>query len=77
MYTGIAELILVFQILYMSYKAYTCLTNLIFVLQNLFLYFGSYSCAKVPIGTISRNRSESYHMQGQIRLMQIHIRYGH
>ena len=51
----------VFQILYMSYRAYTCLTELILVLQNLFLSYGSYSYAKVPVGTISRNRSESYH----------------
>ena len=57
-YTSITELIHVFQILYMSYIAYTFLTDLILVLQNLFLYFRSYSCAKVPVGTISRNRSD-------------------
>ena len=70
-YTCITELIHVFQILYMSYKAYTCLTDLILVLQNLLLSYGSYSCAKVPVGTRSRNRSGSYHIQGQIRLLQI------
>ena len=65
----ITELIHVFQILYMSYRAYTGLTDLILVLHNLFLSYGSYSCAKVSVGTISRNRSESYHIQGQIKLV--------
>ena len=44
------ELILVFQILYLYYKAYTCLTDLIFVLQILCLYYGTYSYAKVAVG---------------------------
>ena len=70
-YTCITELIHVFHILYMYYRAYTCLTDLLLVLHNLLLSYGSYSCAKVPVGTISRNRSESYHIQGQIRLLQI------
>ena len=61
----------------MHYGTCTYLMDLILVLQNLFLYFGSHTGAKVPVGTISRNKSESYHIQGQIRLMQIHIRYGH
>ena len=58
-YTCITELIHVFQILYMYFRVYTCLTDLILVLQNLLLYisYGSYSCAKVPVGTMSRNRS--------------------
>ena len=63
-YTGLTELIFV-------YRTYSCLTDLILELQNSFLYFGSYSFAKVPIGMISRNRSGSYHIQGQIRLLQI------
>ena len=70
-YTCITELIHVFQILCMSYRAYTCLTDLTLVLQNLLLSYESYSCAKVPLGTISRNKSGSYHIQGQIRLLQI------
>ena len=70
-YTYISDLVLVLQNIYMYLKSYTCLTDLILVLQNLFLSYGSYSCAKVPVGTISRNKSESYHLQGQIRLMQI------
>ena len=70
-YTGLTELGHVFQILYMSYRAYTYLTDLILVLRNLYLSYGSYSCAKVPVGTMSRNRSGSYHIQGQIRLIQI------
>ena len=70
-YTCISDLIHVFQILYMSYRAYTCLTDLILVLRNMYLSYGSYSYAKVPIGTISRNISISYHIQGQIRLLQI------
>ena len=76
-YTCITELIHVFQILYMSYRVYTCLTDLILVLltdlilvlHNLLLSYGSYSYAKVPVGTMSRNRSGSYHIQGQIRLL--------
>ena len=67
-YKCISELIHLFQILYMSYRAYTCLTDLILVLQNLLLSYESYSCANVPVGTISRNRSGLYH---------IHISYGH
>ena len=37
-------LILVFQILFLYNRAYTCLTDLILVLQSLFLYFESYTC---------------------------------
>ena len=70
-YTCIADLIHVIHILCMSYRVYTCLTELILVLQNLLLSYRSYSCAKVPVGTISRNKSGSYHIQGQIRLLQI------
>ena len=75
-YTCITELIHVFQILHVYYGTYTgltelifvyrtysCLTDLILVLRNLFLYFRSYSFAKVPVGTIIRNRSGSYHIQ--------------
>ena len=58
-YTCITELIHVFQILYMYFIIYTCLTDLILILQNLLLSYGSYSCAKVPVGTMSRNRSGS------------------
>ena len=47
------------------------------MLHNLFLSYESYYCAKVPVGTISQNISESDYLQGHIRLMQIHIRYGH
>ena len=70
-YTGISEHILVFRILYVYYRIYTCISDLIQVLQSIYLYFGSYSCMKVPVGTISQNISESYHIQGQIRLIQI------
>ena len=59
-YTCITELILVFRILYLYYLAYTCLTDLILVLQILCLYYKTYSYAKVLVGTISRNISESY-----------------
>ena len=69
--TCISDLIHVFQILYMSYRVYTCLTELILVLRNLLLSYGSYSGAEVPVGTISQNRSRSYHIQGQIRLLHI------
>ena len=55
----------------MYYRTYTCISDLIHVLQSIYLFYGSYSCAKVPVGTMSRNRSGSYHIQGQIRLLQI------
>ena len=61
-YTGPTELIFV-------YRTYSCLTDLIMVLQNSFLYFGSYSFVKVPVGTMCRNRSGSYHIEGQIGLL--------
>ena len=61
-YTGTSYLILVLRSISWSYGT-------ILVLLNLFLYFKSYSCTKVPVGTISQNRSESYHIQGQIRRM--------
>ena len=70
-YPGLTELILVLQNLYMYFKSYTCNTELILVLRNLYGSYGSYSCAKAPIGTMSRNRSGSYHIQGHIRLLQI------
>ena len=58
------------QILYVYYGTYTCLTELILILQNLYGSYESYSCAKVPVGTMSWNISGSYHIQGQIRLLQ-------
>ena len=70
-YPGLKELIPVLQNLYMYFKSYTCNKELILVLRNLYGSYGSYSCAKVPIGTMSQNRSGSYHIQGQIRLLQI------
>ena len=70
-YTCISDLIHVFQILYISYRVYTCLTELILVLRNSYWSYRTYSCAKVPVGTMSRNRSGSYHIQGRIRLIQI------
>ena len=55
----------------MYYKTYTCILDLTCILRNLYLSYGTYSCVKVPVGTISHNRSESYHIQGYIRLLQI------
>ena len=59
----------------MSYRAYTYLTDLILILQNLLLSYGSYSCAKVPVGTISRNKSDLYrYISGMdISPLQVHI----
>ena len=54
-YTCISDLILVSHNLYMYFRSYTCLTEHILVLHSIYL---SYSCAKVPVGTISRNRSD-------------------
>ena len=81
-YTSFTELIHVFKILHVYYgthtgltelifvyRTYSCLTDLILVLQNSFLYFGSYSFVKVPVGTMCRNRSGSYHIEGQIGLL--------
>ena len=70
-YISLTKLILVLRNLYWSHGTYTDLTELILVLQDLLLSYGSYSCVKVPVGTISRNGSGSYHIQGQIRLLQI------
>ena len=65
-YTCIIELIHVFQILHVYFGTYTGLTELILEFRITYWFFGSYSFAKVPVGTISRNRSGSYHIQGQI-----------
>ena len=40
---GLTELGHVFQILYMSYRAYTYLTDLILILRNLYLSYRSYT----------------------------------
>ena len=37
-------LILVFRILYLSYKAYTYLMDLVLALRNMYLSYGSYTC---------------------------------
>ena len=61
MYTGIAELILMWKYLYILlnlywyFVSYTCTTKYILVLQNLYLCCGAYSClsdTEVPVGTI-------------------------
>ena len=80
-YPGLTELILVLQNLYWSYGTYTGLTEIILVFQSTYLYFGSYTCITKLIlefqilficeGTRRYDKSE------QIRLIQIHIRYGH
>ena len=80
-YTCLTELILVLQNLYWSYGTYTGLAEIILVFQSTYLYFGSYTCITKLIlefqilficeGTRRYNKSE------QIRLIQIHIRYGH
>ena len=47
-------LILVFLILYLSYRAYTYLTDLILTLQNMYLSYRSYTCftdTGLPVGT--------------------------
>ena len=60
-HTGISDLIRVLQNLYLSYGTYTCVTKLILIFQILFLYKGT----------------RRYDKSEQIRLIQIHIRYGH
>ena len=62
------KLILVLRIFYLYYEVYPGLTELILMLQNLFLFYRSYSCMKV---------SRRYDKSEQIKLIQIHIRYGH
>ena len=69
-HTGISDLTCILRNLYLSYRTCIGLTELILVFRSTYLYFGSYSCTKVPVGTISQNRSESYHIQGQIILIQ-------
>ena len=59
-YTCISNLIHVIQNLYLCYGTYTGLTELILALQNWLLSYRSCSCVKVPIGTISPNRSDLY-----------------
>ena len=44
----------------MCYRTDSCIPYLIMVFQNLFLSYGSYNCAKVPVGTISWNKSDLY-----------------
>ena len=75
------KLILVLRILYLYYEVYLGLTEPILVLQNLFLFYRSYTYVTELIlvfqilflyeGTCWYNKSE------QIKLIQIHIRYGH
>ena len=83
-YTYLTELILILRSIYRSYRTWTCISDLIHVLQSIYLSYGSYTgltelilvlrilfLCEVPVGTMSRNRSGSYHIQGQIRLIQI------
>ena len=47
-------LILVFGILFLSYRAYTYLTDLILAVRNMYLSYRSYTCftdTGVPVGT--------------------------
>ena len=47
-------LILVFWILFLYFRSYTCITELILVLQNLYLRYRANSCisdTEVPVGT--------------------------
>ena len=77
----ITELKHVFQILYLYYKTYTCISDLIHVLHSIYLSYESYTGVTKLIlifqilfmceGTRRYNKSE------QIRVMQIHIIYGH
>ena len=60
-YTCISDLIHVLQIIYLSYGSYTGVTKLILIFQILFVYKGT----------------RRYDKSKQIRLMQIHIIYGH
>ena len=51
---GVTKFILVFRILFLSYKAYTYLTDLILALRNMYLSYRSYTCftdTGVPVGT--------------------------
>ena len=75
------KLILVLRILYLYYEVYPGFTELILVLQNLFLFYRSYAYVTELIlvfqilflyeGTRRYDKSE------RIKLIQIHIRYGH
>ena len=75
-YTCITELILVFQIIYMSYRAYTCLTDfytcfaeLIIVLRILFLCEGTRRYDKLEqIRIIAHTRSDQTYTDTDISL---------
>ena len=80
-YTGTSYLILVLRSISLFYRYYTCISDLICVLQNLNLCYETYTGISENIlvfrilfmceGTHKYDKSE------QIRLIQIHIRYGH
>ena len=80
------ELILVLRNLYLRYRANSYISDTEVPVGTTEHFTGTkvpvgttehIHYIEVPVGIISRNKSESYHIQGQIRLMQIHIRYGH
>ena len=80
-YTCISDLIHVLQNLYMYFRSYTCITGLILVLMNLFLYFRSYTGSTELIHVFQIlfmcEGTRKYDKSKQLRLIQIHIRYGH
>ena len=89
-YTCITELILVLRNVYLYIEAHPYILDLILVLRSIYIYYGTYTCLTGHIlilrilflceGTHRYDKSEQiimYHIQGQIRRMQIHIRYGH
>ena len=69
------------QILYLYYGTHIGLTELILVLRNLYWYFRSYTCITILILELHIlfmcEGARRYDKSEQIRLMQIHIRYGH
>ena len=80
-YSCISDLILVLLNIYLSYRAYTYLTDLIVALPNMYLSYGSYTCITKLILVFQIlfmcEGTRRYDKSKQIRLIQIHIRYGH
>ena len=80
-YTCISDLIHVLYNLYMYFRSYTCITKLILVLLNLFLYFRACTSSTELIHVFKIlfmcEGTRKYDKSEQLRLIQIHIRYGH
>ena len=65
----------------MYYRTYTCISDLTCILRNLYLSYGTYT-GLTELILVFRilfmcEGTRRYDKSKQIRLMQIHIKYGH